>query len=89
MFYKAVKMKFCDHLRVNNQDYLAHAKDALTFSLKSFIASVAFFIHALMPCTFEHTGSHFVSQVHDYIQEKDRLNEARASHPVEVAPDVV
>jgi hypothetical protein len=80
-------MKFCRHLQENNQDYLAHARDALMYSCKSFLASVSFFMHAVLPCTFEHTGSALVSEVHEFIQEKDRLNNARASRIVEDAND--
>lgn len=79
-------MKFCKHLRENNQDYFAHTCDALMFSAKSFVASVAFFFHAFVPCTFQHTGSTYIKEVYEFIQEKDRMNEARERN-IRIAED--
>ena len=65
-------MNLCAHLQKNNQNYFAHLKDAMTFSVKSLLASGAFFVHAIFPFALQHTGSSVINSVHDFIAEKDR-----------------
>lgn len=70
-------MNFCKknkHLETNNQTYFQHMKDAMFLSGNSLLASMAFFIHAAVPCSFEHTGSRIVNKIHNFIDIKNRKN---------------
>jgi len=58
------------HLRENGQGYFEHARDAWTYGAKSAIASTAFFIHGILPFTFEHTGSEKINGIHQHIKNK-------------------
>ena len=56
-------MNLRSHLNQNNQTYFAHMKDALCFSSRSFLASTAFLVHAILPFTFENTGSSLINKL--------------------------
>ena len=63
-------MKFCNHLKTNNQDYFEHMKDAWTFGFKSLAASAAFILHGIMPCTFTSCGGKIVDDLNNTIKQK-------------------
>lgn len=67
----------CEHLRENDQNYFAHMKDAWMFSVKTFAASTAFFIHGVFPFAFKHTGSSLVNNVQTFIKKKDERIKTR------------
>ena len=45
------------HLKDNNITYFEHMNRSIVYGFKSLIASFYFFIHALLPFIFEHSGS--------------------------------
>lgn len=73
-------MKFCNHLKTNNQDYFEHMKDAWTFGFKSLTASAAFMLHGIMPCTFTSCGGKIVDDLNNTIKQK-KVKVATASAP--------
>jgi len=58
------------HLQENRQGYFDHLSDAWGYAFHSGMASLAFFVHGLLPFTFEHTGSSLNKRVHDDIERK-------------------
>lgn len=58
------------HLRKNNQSYLQHCKESLSYSGKSFKASFYFLIHAFIPDVFEYKGSITVDSLNEMIKSK-------------------
>ena len=61
---------FFTHLKIVKQSYCEHFKDAFTYSLLSFKASVYFFIHAIYPDIFETSGSNQISNIYNKIEKK-------------------
>jgi len=58
------------HLKKNNQTYFEHFKDSISYSGKSFKASLYFLVHAFIPDLFQYTGSAIIYDLHDTIQTK-------------------
>lgn len=68
--FASIKNRLTEHLRVNNQGYFEHLSDAWSFAGRSGLATFGFFVHGILPFTFEHTGSGYIKQVNDEIKEK-------------------
>ncbi len=79
-------MKFCQHLRENNQDYLPHLFDALSYAFHSFWAGIVFTIHAFMPFLLPHTGSSIIESLNTNIAEKQALVYTNISSPYPFGP---
>jgi hypothetical protein len=56
---------FLDHPRSLGQSYFEHQRNALTFASWMLLASIACFIHSVVPGTFRITGGRIVSMVSD------------------------
>lgn len=56
---------FLDHPRSVGETYFQHFWHALSFSLKMFYGGIACFMHALIPCLCERTGSNAIITLHD------------------------
>jgi hypothetical protein len=61
----AVMQESKAHLEMVGETYGQHATFALRFSARLFVASVAVFVHALVPAWFMMTGSRTVKQLSD------------------------
>jgi hypothetical protein len=60
--------KWIQHLKENNMSYINHMIFAFYFSIVCLMASLSLFIHAVLPCFLQKTGSDLVkrlSQVFD------------------------
>jgi hypothetical protein len=55
---------FTEHPRAIGESYVEHQRHALHFSGALFRASLACFIHALLPAAFEHTASRSVVRLY-------------------------
>ncbi|MCK5576511.1 MAG: hypothetical protein KAI28_11895 [Sphingomonadales bacterium] len=53
------------HLDSVNEGYFRHMYLALGFSLSMTVGAVACLIHAILPNTFEKTGSNIIRRLHD------------------------
>jgi len=51
------------HLKEYKQSYLEHFYCSMKFSSQSFLASIIFFIHAIWPDIFQHTGSNMIASL--------------------------
>jgi hypothetical protein len=60
------------HPRSVNESYLEHAGVALRVSMRLFGASLAAFVHALLPCLFEKTASSAINTLHDEITARSK-----------------
>ena len=56
---------FTDHPASVNETYGEHMAMAGSFGLRLFLASLACFVHALLPFLFEKTGSRMITELHD------------------------
>ena len=56
---------FLDHPRSVGESYLEHQRNAFWFAARLFGASVASFVHGVIPGTFVHTGSTAVLSLYD------------------------
>lgn len=79
-------MKFCQHLRENNQDYLPHLFDAVSYAFYSFWAGIVFIIHAFMPFLLPHTGSSIIDSLNTKIAEKQALVYRDIQSPIQPMP---
>ena len=59
-----------DHLRKNEQSYWQHMIDSFRFASVAAVAALAFIVHGVLPCTFEHTGSYHIHRLDAEIQTK-------------------
>lgn len=64
---------FFRHLRLANQSYTRHFKDAASYAWKAFKSSFYFICHAIWPDAFEHAGSDTIISLSNEILEKYRL----------------
>ena len=53
------------HLKDRNVPYLSHFKIALATAVQLQFAAIALFIHAIIPCCFETTGSNIIRKLAD------------------------
>ena len=61
---------FLDHPATVNETFLQHSGFALRFAGSLFVASMAAFIHAVIPCLFEKTASRIVGQLYDRMNSR-------------------
>lgn len=73
---------FIDHPASVGESYGEHLTHALYFSMSMLAASMACFIHALIPALFERTGSRIIRRLHDRML----MNRTRRSVPPGVNP---
>ena len=55
-----------NHLTQKNMTYFEHMIGAIYFSLLSLLASIAFFIHGLIPDIFTESGSSIIRILNSY-----------------------
>lgn len=55
---------FLDHPDSIGESYASHQRIALAYGASLFVASLACFIHALVPCLFERTASRTITRLH-------------------------
>ncbi len=58
------------HLDDNNQTYFEHIYDSWKYSFQSLKASLYFFIHGIVPCIFEHSGSDTIFKLSSVLDSK-------------------
>lgn len=56
---------FLEHPRSIGESYLEHQRHALGFGFSLFLASLACFIHAMVPGLCVRTGSEAIKRLHD------------------------
>lgn len=56
---------FLQHPRSVGESYLEHQRHALGFGFSLLLASLACFIHAMVPGLFVRTGSDAITRLHD------------------------
>lgn len=74
---------FTEHPASVGESYLEHMSVAAWFGWRMLAASLACFVHALLPFLFTRTGSRAVTELHE------RMVRNRARHtapPAEIAP---
>lgn len=71
--FDTIVEKFAAHPRSRGLSYPQHAKNALTFFILSFVASVCFLVHALFPFVLQTTGSTLTFMLHDRLRELESL----------------
>jgi hypothetical protein len=68
---------FTRHLNEQNLTYSEHFIRAFKLSLRSGLASLVFFIHALFPFIFEIYGSVTISSIHNDINKKSNKTDIK------------
>lgn len=72
-FFKCIFLK---HPEEQCMTYFEHLKHAYYYGIQALGCSLAFFIHGIVPCLFENTGSTMVEHLHDQLNGNyDKLNE--------------
>ena len=61
----AIDKAFNEHPATVGETYGEHFVQAMSFSGKMFRASIACFIHGLVPCLFERTGGNAIEDLYD------------------------
>lgn len=56
---------FLQHPRSIGESYLEHQRHALGFGFSLLLASLACFVHAIVPALFVRTGSNAITRLHD------------------------
>ena len=69
---------FTEHPRAIGESYAEHQRHALRFSGELLRASVACFIHALVPGAFEHTASSSVIRLYGEMSRRSTRNATAA-----------
>ncbi len=65
-----VRQSYFKHLDFASQTYHQHFKDAMRYSWTSCKCSFYFFVHAIWPDAFQHTGSDIIVELNDEILDK-------------------
>lgn len=60
-----IRRLFTEHPASVGETYLQHLCAATGFSVRMFGGAIACFIHALLPFTFQHTGSDSITCLYD------------------------
>nr|NIS43783.1 hypothetical protein [Desulfuromonadales bacterium] len=72
-----VKELFTEHPASVDETYTEHMAQAAGFGARMFVASLACFVHALLPFLFERTGSKAISELHTrMVTHRNRKNPA-------------
>lgn len=61
---------FTEHPAAVGESYTQHMRSALGFAGAMFAASLACFIHAILPWTFKTTGSRAIVRLHERMVEQ-------------------
>jgi hypothetical protein len=73
-----VTILFLEHPQKNNMTYCQHMKRAWYMAYKMLLAFMGLFIHGLVPCVFETTGTDTIKDLSDYISvTHDNTNEQK------------
>jgi hypothetical protein len=73
---------FTQHPASVDETYAEHMGMAASFSLRLLLASLACFVHALLPFCFEKTGSRMITELHDrMVTNRKRHGPAAAPAP--------
>ncbi len=72
---------FTEHPASVGETYFQHLCAATGFSIRMLAGAIACFIHALLPFTFQHTGSGFVAGLYDRMITNRRRRPLPASTP--------
>ena len=70
LFLTPVYDRLTRHLVINHQGYFEHMRDSWGFASRTGLATLGFFVHGILPFTFEHTGSEIVNKLNTEIQAK-------------------
>ncbi|WGF87900.1 DUF6356 family protein [Marinivivus vitaminiproducens] len=73
------KISFTEHPQSVGECYLQHLRHAWSFACPMFAASIACFVHGLLPFLFLSTGSSTIRRLHDRMV----VNRADLSSPSE------
>jgi len=65
-----VRKLFTEHPAAVGETYAQHMRSALGFAGAMFAASLACFIHAILPWTFKTTGSSAILRLHERMVEQ-------------------
>ena len=63
---------FTKHPNSVGETYLQHLVKGLSFSIKLIFISLKAFIHAIVPCLFEHSTSDKVAELNDVLQKRKK-----------------
>ena len=81
---------FTEHPRAIGESYSEHQRHALQFSGLLFRASLACFVHALVPAAFEQTASRCVMRLHDEMTRRAAkaatVRDVACARPMEEKP---
>ncbi len=69
-YMEKIRNRLTRHLRENDQGYFTHMSDAWSFAARSGLASLGFFVHGILPFTFEHSGSGRINKLNKDIEIK-------------------
>ena len=64
---------FTEHPRSIGETYFEHNRKALRFSASLFSAGASCFIHAFMPCLFQHSASKVVAELNERMSRRSAL----------------
>lgn len=74
-----MKQLFTEHPASVGESYTEHMGMAASFGARMFLASLACFVHALLPFLFERTGSRAITELHERMVTHRR----KADRPIE------
>ena len=60
-----MKRLFTEHPATVGETYAQHMRSAFGFAGTMFVASLACFVHGILPWTFKSTGSRAIGDLHD------------------------
>lgn len=63
-FFKCI---FLQHPEEQSMTYFEHLKHACCYGIQALGCSLAFFVHGVVPCLFEKTGSTLIKNLHDQL----------------------
>lgn len=80
---------FTEHPASVGETYAQHMRSAFGFAATMFVASLACFVHGLLPWTFRTTGSRAIAELHDrMIRHRPRgAAQADATRPAAATGD--
>ena len=73
-----IRRMFTEHPETVGETYGEHFFQANRFAFRMFTASIACFIHGLIPCLFVKTGSNAIQQLNEWmVEHRDRQTPER------------
>lgn len=63
---------FCKHPEEEGMTYLQHLQRAICLSSKMAYGSICLFIHGLIPCFHERTGTYLITELYHDIHVKNK-----------------